>query len=196
MKNLIYLLILCTFFACQSESKTDATAKTDNKAATKTAPTAPKKKPATIANPNEKKASLVKWVDINDVQAAMKKDKKYVLMDVYTNWCGPCKMLDKMTFSDPEVAKIMNEKFYPVKFNGERGEEVNVNGKTFKNPNFDPNKVNRRNSMHEYTRSLGIRSYPSMLIMDENMKVVHQIRGFKKAPQMIAAMNRFLEKNS
>ncbi len=32
--------------------------------------------------------------------------------------------MDRETFSDPKVAQLLNEKFYPVKFNGEQKEDV------------------------------------------------------------------------
>ena len=78
----------------------------------------------------------VKWLSFEEAVALNKKDKKQIFIDVYTTWCGPCKMMDKYTFTDPEVAKILNRDFYPVKLNAEQRENIAFEGTTFK---FIPN---------------------------------------------------------
>jgi uncharacterized protein YyaL (SSP411 family) len=50
---------------------------------------------------------------------AQKKEPKKIFMDVYANWCGPCKLLEKRTFSNEDLIAYVNENFYAVKFNGE-----------------------------------------------------------------------------
>ena len=43
-------------------------------------------------------------------------------MDCYNSWCGPCKMLAKEVFTDPDVAAFFNEKFVNAKVDMEKGE--------------------------------------------------------------------------
>ena len=57
-------------------------------------------------------------------------------MDVYTEWCGPCKMMDKNTFANRDVLNYINENFYAVKFNGEGNEKINFFDQEFTNPNL------------------------------------------------------------
>jgi uncharacterized protein YyaL (SSP411 family) len=47
----------------------------------------------------------VNWVTFEQAVELSKKDKRKVFIDVYTDWCGWCKVMDKNTFSDPKVAK-------------------------------------------------------------------------------------------
>ena len=93
-------------------------------------------------------------------------------MDVYTNWCGPCKLLDKNTFHNADVVDYINEHFYAVKFNGEGNDELSFKGKSFSNPNYDPAKAQRRNSAHQLTRYFGLRAYPSIVFIDENQEMI------------------------
>ena len=41
-------------------------------------------------------AQEIKWMTMNEALEAQKKDPKPIFMDVYTNWCGPCKMMEPL----------------------------------------------------------------------------------------------------
>ena len=73
---------------------------------------------------------------LDEARAAQKKEPKKIFMDVYTNWCGPCKLLDKNTFQNPDVSRYISEHFYAVKFNAEGNDVIKFKGYTFKNPNY------------------------------------------------------------
>lgn len=45
---------------------------------------------------------------------AQKKNKP-IFVDVYADWCGPCKMMDKEVFSRKDVAEFMNDNFINFK---------------------------------------------------------------------------------
>ncbi|WP_299228410.1 thioredoxin fold domain-containing protein [uncultured Psychroserpens sp.] len=126
----------------------------------------------------------INWVTLDEALELQKKNPKKIMMDVYTNWCGPCKMLDKNTFHNKDVVDYVNENYYAVKFNAEGDSTVNYDGKTFSNPNYKPALANRRNGVHELTRYLKVSAYPTIVFFDENAKVIAPIRGYKQ-PQGI-----------
>ena len=70
-------------------------------------------------------AQQIKWMTFDEAIAAQKKNPKKIFVDIYTNWCGPCKMLSSNTFTNKDLAKYVNDNYYPVKFNGEGNELVN-----------------------------------------------------------------------
>ena len=122
-------------------------------------------------------AQEIKWMTMDEALAAQKKKPKAIFVDVYTDWCGPCKMLDKNTFQTKEVADFINKNYYPVKFNAEGDSKVTYKGKTYTNPNFDPNRKGR-NAAHEFTIFLKVQGYPSMYVFDEKGEIKQTIVGY------------------
>ena len=129
-------------------------------------------------------AQEINWVTIEEAVALQKKEPRKIMMDVYTAWCGPCKMLDRNTFHNKDVVEYVNKNYYAVKFNAEGNDTVTFNGNTFSNPNYDPSLASRRNSVHEFTRFLQVRAYPTIVFMDEEGKVIAPITGYKQPQQL------------
>lgn len=128
-------------------------------------------------------AQEIQWMSMNEALAAQKKQPKKIFMDAYTLWCGPCKMLDKNTFTNPDVIDYINKNFYPVKFNAEGNEEVTYKNKKFSNPGFDENRKGR-NSTHEFTRALKVTGYPSLVFFDEEANLIGPIPGYRTPKQL------------
>jgi uncharacterized protein YyaL (SSP411 family) len=77
----------------------------------------------------------VKWMNFNDGYALAKKKNKIILVDVYTEWCGWCKRMDKDTYAKTSISSVLNEKYVSVKFNPEvEGVKYTYNGKTYDGP--------------------------------------------------------------
>ena len=136
-------------------------------------------------------AQEINWVTIEEAVALQKKEPRKIMMDVYTAWCGPCKMLDRNTFNNKDVVEYVNKNYYAVKFNAEGNDTVTFNGNTFSNPNYDPAKASRRNGVHEFTRFLQVRAYPTIVFMDEEAKVIAPITGYKQPQQLELYLKMF-----
>jgi thiol:disulfide interchange protein len=48
-------------------------------------------------------------------------ENKYIFVDAYASWCGPCKMLKATTFKDSKVAAFFNKNFVNVSLDMEKG---------------------------------------------------------------------------
>ena len=57
-------------------------------------------------------------------------------MDVYTTWCGPCKMMMKNTFTNPNVIDYINANYYAIKFDAESGKEITFKGNVYSIPDL------------------------------------------------------------
>lgn len=128
-------------------------------------------------------AQQIQWISLEEAIAAQKSTPKKIFMDVYTDWCGPCKLLDKKTFQNPDVSKYISEHYYAVKFNAEGQEEINFFNQTYTNPSYDPNRKGR-NGTHQFTQYLGVKGYPTMVFFSENGAPIMPVVGYLKPQQL------------
>lgn len=122
----------------------------------------------------------VKWLTFEEAMELHKENPKKVLIDLYTDWCGWCKVMDKKTYAQPDIASYINENFYPVKFNAEQKEPVEFRGHTFE---FVPS---GRRGVHQLAAALTNNklSYPTTVFMDEELRIIQPLAGFLKPEQM------------
>ena len=119
----------------------------------------------------------VKWMTMDEALAAQKSNPKKIIVDVYTSWCGPCKLLDKNTFGNADVSAFINQNYYPVKFNAEGNEKIKFMDREFINPGYDSKRSRSRNSTHYLTRYLGVSGYQTMVFFDSDGNYITPITG-------------------
>lgn len=122
----------------------------------------------------------VAWLSFEEAIARHKENPKKILIDLYTDWCGWCKVMDQKTYSQEDIATYINTHFYPIKFNGEQKEAVSFNGYTFE---FVPS---GRRGYHQLAAALTRNqlSYPTTVFLDEELRIIQPIPGYLKADQM------------
>ena len=125
----------------------------------------------------------IKWMSLNEALKAQKIEPKKIIMDVYTKWCGPCRLLDKKTFGNPDVSRYIYQNFYAVKFNAEGNEEIFFYDKKYLNTNYNPNRKGR-NSTHDFTKFLGIRGYPTIVFFSEDGDPIMPLTGYFNVRQI------------
>jgi thioredoxin-related protein len=113
-------------------------------------------------------AAPVKWMSFEEAVEKSKTEKRKIFIDVYTDWCGWCKVMDKNTFTDPQIAKLLNEKYYPVKFDAEQTGDITFRGTTFKFVPFG-NKGAHQLAMALLNNQM---SYPNFVFLDEEFRIV------------------------
>ena len=132
--------------------------------------------------------SLVHWVSFEEAIELNKQYPKKILIDFYTVWCGPCKMMNKNTFENPVIAAYINQHFYAVKFNAEGNDTVRIGEHTLVNPQYDPNRARSRNGTHQLTQAMaavnGRIAYPTVVYLNEKVEIITPFQGYIQAPDM------------
>ena len=101
----------------------------------------------------------IQWLSIAEMQVAYKKNPRPILVDVYTDWCGWCKVMDKETYNNSKVAAYINEKYYAVKFDAESRDSTEWNG-----IKYGFNQQHKVNEMAMYLM-YGQLSYPTTVFL-------------------------------
>ena len=90
-----------------------------------------------------------------------KSEQKYVFMDCYTSWCGPCKNMTQNVFPQKKAGDYFNPKFICVKYDMEKGEGPEL-GKRFE-----------------------VRAYPTFLVLDAEGRLLHKVIGSYSVDEII-----------
>ncbi len=124
----------------------------------------------------------MKWYTWEEAVALNKTKPKKIFVDVYTDWCGWCKRMDKGAFMDPQVVAYMSEHFYPVKLNAEQKADIQFNGETFK---YVDNGNGRGIHTLAYSLLDGQLSYPSVVYITEKYERIMISAGYKEVPDLM-----------
>lgn len=92
------------------------------------------------------------------------KEYKLIFVDVYATWCGSCKKMDKLTYTQPEVAEFINENFIALHYNYEKG-----HGKEF---------------VAKYT----VDRWPSIFVLTPKGKVLNKSTGYIPAEDFLTLL--------
>ncbi len=128
-------------------------------------------------------AQKIEWMTMNEALVAQAENPKHIFMDVYTKWCGPCKLMDKKTFSNKKVIAFINENYYPVKFNAEGTEEITYQDFTYTNPNYQPERKGR-NATHFFADALRLTAYPSIVFFEKDGSLIQSVPGYKEPKEL------------
>ncbi len=134
-----------------------------------------------VAAPKEKDvaaANEIHWLTFEEAEKKMKEQPRKVLVDIYTDWCGWCKVMDKKTYTNAALIQYVNEHFYAVKFNAEQRAPINFAGKK-----WEFIEQNRANQLAVELMS-GQMSYPTTVIMEDGFKNAQPMPGYMETYQM------------
>jgi thioredoxin-related protein len=108
------------------------------------------------------------------IQAKAKAENKYIFMDAYTTWCGPCKFMANNVFPQKLVGEFFNPQFISVKFQLDT---------TFTD---DAATKERYADAAAIAKSYEVRAYPTYLFFSPDGQLVHRELGASDAAAFIA----------
>jgi thioredoxin-related protein len=139
---------------------------------------------ASFLGPEKEK---IHWISLNELNKIYKEAPRPLLIDVYTDWCGWCKKMDKDTYRNDRLAGYVNDHFYAVKLNAEDKKTLNFN-----NSEFPYDHRNRANTLA--IALLGNRlEFPTTVFMTSMDAQPAPLAGYLTAKDMEAPLKYFGE---
>ena len=74
------------------------------------------------------KRTIVHWMSYDEAFEKAKKAPKLIFVDLYADWCVPCRIMEANVYSDPTVASLLNTRFYSVKLNADSQDTIMCDG--------------------------------------------------------------------
>lgn len=102
-------------------------------------------------------------IDLTQAKAEAIKTGKYIFIDCYTDWCGPCKRMAATSFMDDRVANVYNKQFINIKIEMEKDKDGPETARLYK-----------------------IKAYPTLLIIDGKGNLVKQAIGMQSVDGLLA----------
>lgn len=129
----------------------------------------------------------IKWMTMEEAFKATQAKPKKIFIDVYTDWCGWCKKMDRNTFENAEIANYMNAHFYAVKFNAEQKEDIVLGEQTFKFV------ANGNRGYNELAPALmqGKMTFPTVIVLNEKFQMLQPIPGYREPKEMKTILEFF-----
>jgi thiol-disulfide isomerase/thioredoxin len=108
----------------------------------------------------------LKWTSFEEAKSVAASQNKPIFVDVYADWCGPCKAMDKEVFPNDSVKFILTTRYVLAKVNGDDP----VRGDTLK-------------------KQFGIRAYPTYIVLSSAGKERKRHIGFFQKTDFIKWLN-------
>jgi thioredoxin-related protein len=113
----------------------------------------------------------LKWKSFDAGFAEAKKTNKKIMLDIYTDWCGWCKRLDKDTYGNEKVMEYLNQQYIVIKLNAESTSKVNYQDKTYTEASL--------------AQAFGATGYPTIVFFDSNGEPINSLGGYLNAEKFL-----------
>jgi thioredoxin-related protein len=107
------------------------------------------------------------WMTFDEGIATAKKNNKKVLIDVYTDWCGWCKKMDKDTYTEDRVSDYLGENYVVIKLNAESPKKLSFQGKSY--------------TEQELAGAFGVTGYPTTIFLSSGGDPITLVPGYSDA---------------
>ena len=110
------------------------------------------------------------WQQVKEKARA---ENKYIFIDCFTTWCGPCRYMSANIFPMEEVGNVFNDKFISIKIQLDSTTNDNEEVKSWFKDAF------------AIAKEYNVKAYPTYLFFDPNANIVHRAVGSSDAKEFI-----------
>ena len=125
------------------------------------------------------------WISFDEAARLSRTERRPILIDLYTDWCGWSKQMDKKTYSNMHVADYLQKKFYAIRLNAETRENIQWKEHLYK--------YNSRYGVNELSLLLsgGKLSFPTSIIIPAGSMDPIAIPGYLEPKDFEALLTYF-----
>jgi thiol:disulfide interchange protein len=127
-------------------------------------PTESETRPSASRDPEVVRGAIAWHRDLRRAIEVARAEGKLIVADVYTDWCGWCKQMDKKIYSDPTIVALSREEVF-LKVNAEDGGQ----GQSF-------------------AKQMRVKGYPTTIILDGTGRVLNIAQGYIASPEAFGAL--------
>lgn len=113
--------------------------------------------------------TAIRWIDDLSWEQIIQKAKsenKYIFLDCYATWCGPCKRMDNEVYINEAVGRFFNDQFLSVRV---QMDKTPNDSKYIQDWYLDATKI---------ANEFRVLSFPTYIFLSSNGEVVHKATGF------------------
>ena len=138
-------------------------------------------KSPTSNTPSKSDVAPLEWMEFGDALDKAVAEDKHIIIDFYTDWCGWCKVMDRKTYADPRVMKLLNEGFVIAKINAESNKRFRVG---------DSEMTGR-----ELARQYRVQSFPMTWFLKPDGSQLANVPGYIDAEKFLRALEYVQERS-
>lgn len=127
------------------------------------------------------KEQKIEWLTIEEAYKKNDRKPRKIFVDVYTDWCGWCKVMERNTFSNPDVIEYVNKNYYAVRLNAEGKKEVSLGDFT--------------TTEQGVASAFNVNSYPTIVFLEKDFKTFTPQPGYREPQQFLSDLKNFKEKS-
>src|SRR6185437_682900 len=118
------------------------------------------------------------WVEVKRKAAAA---HKYIFVDAFATWCGPCKRMDREVYPDDTVGAWMNGKFISIKV------QMDTSAKD------GPEVVRWYGDAQSLKNEFRITAFPTLLFFDPEGRLIYRKLGYDGVAGFLTAVAKALD---
>src|ERR1700684_3573017 len=111
-----------------------------------------------------------------EVKEKAQQEGKYIFMDCYASWCGPCKEMDRDIYTNERLGEYMNTHFVSIKVQMDTSRQDNENVQEW------------YSSAQNIRNEFKINAFPSYLFFSPSALIVHRDLGYKNVNEFTATV--------
>lgn len=124
----------------------------------------------------QSKVSNIRWSEnLNwaQVKGKAREENKYIFLDCFATWCGPCKLMDKNVYVNDSVINYFNDMFISVKVQMDKTEKDNELVQSW------------YQDADTIAKKYHVKAYPTFIFLSPTGKTVHIESGYKSVNDFI-----------